>query len=64
MKIIRCPYCVETGGFRPMTVESKGDWLICEICGHLVFPSNPLFECTCSKCVALRSDAETKRAEE
>jgi hypothetical protein len=41
-----------------MTVESKGDCLICEICGHLALPSNPLFECTCSKCVALRSEAE------
>jgi hypothetical protein len=48
-----------------MTVESKGDWLICEIRGHLALPSNPLFECTCSKCVALRSEAEgSKRVEE
>ena len=64
MKIIRCLYCVEAGGFRPMTRQGKGDWLICEICGHLALPSEPVFECTCSRCVALRSDAETKRAEE
>jgi hypothetical protein len=58
MEIIRCPYCVETEGGRPMTVQSKGDWLICDICGHLALPSKPLFECTCSKCVALRGDAQ------
>jgi hypothetical protein len=61
MEIIRCPYCVETEGGRPMTVQSKGDWLICDICGHLALPSKPLFECTCSKCVALRGHAEANK---
>lgn len=58
MKTVRCPYCVEKEGFRPMKVQGKGDWLICDICGHLALPSNPLFKCTCSKCVALHGDVQ------
>jgi hypothetical protein len=33
MKIIRCPYCIEAGGFRPMTVQSKGDRLSARFAG-------------------------------
>jgi hypothetical protein len=45
-----------------MTRQGKGDWLICEICGHLALPSEPVFECTCSRCVALRSDTQDGNA--
>lgn len=50
---IRCPYCVEAGNFKIMTLQSGGDWYLCENCGHLTLPSNPLFHCTCGKCVGL-----------
>ena len=43
-----------------MTRQGKGDWLICDVCGHLALPSEPVFECTCSRCVALRGDAENE----
>ena len=52
-KIIRCPYCVERGKFMPMTEHSSGEWLLCERCGHLALPKNPMFRCTCSHCVRI-----------
>lgn len=57
VKVVRCPYCVEGSGFRTMTSEGSrgGDWFICEQCGHLGLPTNPLFECTCGKCVRVRT---------
>lgn len=56
-KVVRCPYCVEGSEFRTMTSEggTGGDWLICEQCGHLRQPTNPLFECTCAKCVRVKT---------
>ena len=56
-KVVRCPYCVEGSAFRTMTSEgSTGkDWFICEQCGHLGQPMNPLFECTCAKCAVVRT---------
>lgn len=36
-----------------MTLQSGGDWYLCANCGHLALPSNPLFHCTCAKCVGL-----------
>ena len=47
--VVRCPYCVEAGNFRMMIPES-GDGYLCNQCGHMVLPSNPLFECACKKC--------------
>lgn len=52
---IRCPYCVDAGNFKIMTLQSGGDWYLCGSCGHLALPSNPLFHCTCGKCVGLET---------
>lgn len=52
-RVIRCPYCVEQGNFKPMLAQSNGEWYICSNCGHLALPSSPLFQCTCSRCVTL-----------
>jgi hypothetical protein len=52
-KNIRCPYCVEDGYFKGMVAQGGGDWYLCSACGHLALPADPLFQCTCSKCVGL-----------
>lgn len=57
-KIIRCPYCVEDRTFKAMLRHSSGDWFVCNVCGHLSLPSEPCFQCTCGKCVALKTMQE------
>jgi len=52
--VVRCPYCVESGNFKPMMVPETGDGHVCSHCGHVVLPSNPMYECTCTKCVKLK----------
>jgi len=52
--VTRCPYCVEAGGFKAMANVHSGDGHICARCGHMVLPSDPLFECSCAKCIGLR----------
>jgi hypothetical protein len=54
-KLIRCPYCVEEETFKAMFRHHGGDWFVCGVCGHLSLPSDPFFECTCRKCIALRT---------
>lgn len=51
-KVLRCPYCVEGDTFRAMFGHTDGDWFTCAECGHLAFPSNPVYRCTCRKCTA------------
>jgi hypothetical protein len=48
--IIRCPYCVERGQFMPMSARSDGNWFVCDRCGHLMLPHNPMYKCTCALC--------------
>jgi hypothetical protein len=52
--VVRCPYCVEAGNFRVMTIAESGDGHMCNQCGHMVLPSNTLFECACKKCARFR----------
>lgn len=54
-KAIRCPYCVEDQGFKTMLRHCSGDWFACSLCGHLALPSDPFFQCTCAKCLALKA---------
>lgn len=46
---------MDAGNFKIMTLQSGGDWYLCGSCGHLALPSNPLFHCTCGKCVGLET---------
>jgi hypothetical protein len=48
----RCPYCVVDGDFHPMRLLSNGR-LICEKCGHIVFPNDTAFRCPCQKCLEI-----------
>jgi len=50
---VRCPYCVQNGQFRPMVKPHAVKWLLCAQCGHMTIPSQPLFTCTCHKCLSL-----------
>jgi len=51
----RCPYCVEDDSFRILT--PAGDLFRCQTCGHMLWPSNPTFQCECGKCQDIRSDS-------
>jgi hypothetical protein len=57
-KIVRCPYCVEDQTFKTMLRHSSGDWFVCGVCGHLAIPPDPFFQCTCTKCLALKAMQE------
>lgn len=53
-KVVRCPYCIEAGAFKPMSADDEADRHRCPRCGHLVLLTNPQFECACAKCLHLR----------
>jgi hypothetical protein len=53
-RVARCPYCVEAGGFKAMAAVDNAEGHICARCGHMAVPSNPVFECSCAKCVGIR----------
>lgn len=48
-EIVRCPYCVQGGCFRPMLQPSKG-WFLCLGCGHTTIPADPQAKCLCARC--------------
>ncbi|MGA7047750.1 MAG: hypothetical protein WBY98_15930, partial [Candidatus Sulfotelmatobacter sp.] len=48
----RCPYCVVGDNLYPMKVLRNGR-LICEKCGHIVFPGDGAFRCPCPRCIAV-----------
>jgi hypothetical protein len=48
-EIVRCPYCVEGGEFRPMLQRSAQRYL-CSACGHMSMPFDPRAKCSCNKC--------------
>jgi len=48
--IIRCPYCIEEGDFKVMTVRAAGRWLYCANCGHTTLSDYPAFQCECQNC--------------
>jgi aconitase A len=47
MKKIRCPYCIEAGGFRKLMHCDHS--MVCDTCGHEVV-DRPGFRCSCKKC--------------
>lgn len=48
-RILRCPYCMVGGEFRPMVARIEG-WFQCESCGHNAMPLDPGFQCACARC--------------
>ena len=52
--MVRCPYCVLGDVFRPMVAHPDGRF-ICAQCGHLANPYEANFECSCPKCLDLRT---------
>jgi hypothetical protein len=63
--VMRCPYCVEGGNFKEMIGQGGAEpWYMCARCGHLTWPANPFFQCTCAKCAALKNrDPEPAKPE-
>src|SRR5580692_6830421 len=43
------PYCVADDHFKPMVPHLDGRF-ICLKCGHVVFPTDPAFTCSCYRC--------------
>jgi hypothetical protein len=56
----RCPYCIANDKFSPMSVLSNGR-LICEKCGHIVFPNDTAFRCPCAKCLEITFSPRIRR---
>lgn len=48
-EIVRCPYCVLDGDFRPMFRRSKKSF-VCVNCGHASSPEDPYLKCPCRRC--------------
>ena len=60
-KLVRCPYCVESGEFKVMEPRDRANgWYMCHRCGHLVMPDNPEFQCSCAKCAGLASQTHLR----
>ena len=51
-EIVRCPYCVSGGEFRPMFRRSKKAF-VCVSCGHTASSEYPHSKCNCPRCRAL-----------
>jgi len=49
-EIIRCPYCVQGGDFRPMSARS-GKLFACIGCGHVSSQEDPHMGCSCQRCL-------------
>jgi len=62
-EIVRCPYCVLGGEFRPMLRRSKNSF-VCLECGHKAAPEQLRSNCTCSKCRKMNSLALRCRTSE
>ena len=59
-EIIRCPYCVLGGEFRPMFRKTK-KCFVCISCGHTARPEEPYSKCACSRCLELARLASRRR---
>ena len=59
-EIVRCPYCVQGGCFRPMLLRPTG-WYLCLGCGHSTVPNDPYARCACERCQAMNQAADRCR---
>ena len=48
-EIIRCPYCVQGGEFRPMFRRTEKRF-VCISCGHSASAEQPYSKCSCLRC--------------
>ena len=62
-EIIRCPYCVLGGEFRPMFRKTK-KCFVCISCGHSAKPEEPYSKCACPRCLELARLASRRRDSE
>jgi hypothetical protein len=62
-EIVRCPYCVEGGEFRPMLQRSTQRFL-CPACGHMSIPADPRAKCSCNRCREMNELALRQRTAE
>jgi DNA-directed RNA polymerase subunit RPC12/RpoP len=62
-EIVRCPYCVLGSGFRPMSQQSK-EQFVCLACGHMATHDNPYSNCTCARCREMNRLANRRRTSE
>jgi hypothetical protein len=60
LQVIQCPYCVEGDDFSVMTPRSGGQWFLCSHCAHVVIPEQPLYQCSCAKCVEVARPISTR----
>ena len=56
----RCPYCVVEDEFYPMTPVAHGR-LICQKCGHIIFPNDTAFRCPCPECIKITLSPRIRR---
>jgi hypothetical protein len=56
----RCPYCVVAKTFYPMTVLENGR-MVCKSCGHIIFPNDTAFRCTCAKYMKVNLSPRLRR---
>jgi hypothetical protein len=61
--IVRCPYCVEGGEFRPM-IQRSGEWFVCLNCSHTARLEDPYAKCPCPKCLEMTRLATRCRTSE
>jgi hypothetical protein len=62
-EIVRCPYCVLGGEFRPMVQQSE-EWFVCLGCVHMATPGNPHRKCPCARCNEVKRMASRCRSAE
>jgi hypothetical protein len=59
-EIVRCPYCVQGGCFRPMLQRSEYSF-VCLGCGHTTIPDDPQAKCSCVRCYEVNQAANRCR---
>jgi hypothetical protein len=59
-EIVRCPYCVLGGSFRPMLQRSEESF-VCLGCGHTTIRNDAGAKCSCVRCYEMNQAANRCR---
>jgi len=59
-EIMRCPYCVQGGEFRPMFRKTEKRF-VCISCGHTATAEQPYSKCSCLRCRQMTRIASRRR---